>query len=244
MYEYRIAPIGAHKSLNKKTSWPRVRKVPWFWASLLLGLFLVAYIVKQANDLASSVPHGLSTLAATILPPPARIELDGPTIIRAVQAKFEVTTVSRTDTKPIPTGNYSDNDWFWQRMVEYERTHNVTMKVNAGFDFGNFNPSQITATHDTITVNLGSPKILGVVPVYAGITLVGERGNPLMRDPELDLQMLAKADEVFRTESCKSGIMKEAADSAEKQVGTFLQTFLRAAGDKRAIVVTSNSPTC
>lgn len=212
---------------------------------VLLSLFIVtAYIC--VTTIASTVPRALSGAVTAMTPSPTRVEVDRLAMVRALQDKLEVTTFTMRLETPATAGTYRPEDNAWQHLWEYSRTDLVPAEVNAGFDWGGFKPDQITATHETVTVDLGPPKILSIVIDHAGVKNVSEYvgigvGWP---DTTLESKILANAENAFRKDACTNGVLKAAALSAEKQVGTFLQTFLRAAGDTRAIVVTSHSPMC
>lgn len=240
------SPVNAVPQQAVFTRPTAIWRLSWFPVFLLLALLIVAYIVKQASDLAQTVPRALTSAAAALAPSPTVIEVDRIAMVRALQEKFEVTTFTMRLEKNIPAGSYRQEDNAWQHLWEYGRTDLVPADVNAGYDWGGFKPEQITATHETVTVDLGPPKIMSVVIDHKNVKNVSEYTGLGVGWPDITLesQILTKAEAAFRKDACTNGVLKAAALSAEKQVGAFLQVFLRAAGDKRTVKVVSQSPTC
>lgn len=241
------APVGAPHTQTAITRLSGIWKRSRFWIFVLLfTLFFVAYIAKQASDLAKTVPHALNGATTALVPSPTAIEVDRLAMVRALQEKFEVTTFTMRLETTASAGTYRPEDNMWQRLWEYGRTDVVPAYVNAGYDWGGFKPDQVAATRETVTVDLGPPKILNVSIIHAAERNVAEYIGPGVGWPDTMLQSKidANAEIAFRKDACTNGILKAAALSAEKQVGSFLQTFLRAAGDKRTIMVVSHSPTC
>ncbi|HWU24570.1 MAG TPA: DUF4230 domain-containing protein [Candidatus Paceibacterota bacterium] len=243
MFIYTPAPLGASitdaDTRRTTINWKR------YLFLVLLTLFLVvAYILVTVT--VSTVPRALSGAVAAVTPSPTTIEVDRLAMVRALQEKFEVTTFTMRLETTASAGTYRAEDNAWQHLWEYNRTDVVPANINAGYDWDGFKPEQVTATHEMVRVDLGPPKILSVVIDHAGVKNVSEYvgfgvGWP---DTTLESKILANAEIAFRKDACTNGILKAAALSAERQVGAFLQTFLRAAGDKRTVIVTSRSPTC
>ena len=131
-----------------------------------IGILSVAGVAGfVATSLVSKASAAVAETIAPALPPPERIEVSRQAMVKALEQKVEITSASMYLDKYVPGGVCGENAW--QRFM-YNNcvTMLVTAKVNAGFDWKAVTAQQITADHERVTVDLGSPKILDVVTIH------------------------------------------------------------------------------
>lgn len=189
-------------------------------------------------------PEVITETVKAVTPPPERIEVTRNVMVKALEDKLEITTFSMYLDAYVVAG-VCDGNW-WQNFA-YRNcvTMMVPGKINAGFDWETFGPSQITTSRDVVTVHLGRPIIHDVVIDHKRIEVLGqEDGAFVFSDKKLQTKALAQATVELRQKACRNDILKAAALSAEKRVGDNLRLFLQQAGDVRAVAIVYDIPDC
>jgi hypothetical protein len=209
-------------------------------AAALLGTFGWDYI----GGISSAAPRIITKTVEAVTPPPERTLVTRDVMVKALEGKLELVTASLPfDTHTI-AGTCDGN---WLQRLAYKNCVSLFIpgKVNAGFNWQQFGLASITTNTETITVNLGRPKIFDVVIDHEKIDVINqEDGWFVSQDNTLQTRALAKATRELKTKACHSGLLRFAAVEAEKRVGDNLRTLLHAAGDTRQVRITYMPPDC
>ena len=194
-----------------------------------------------------AAPRFITKTVEVLAPPPERVEISPIVLVNAMESKFDTITFSiKLKLDQVTAGRCDGNAWqdFWYRdCLKME----VPAEVSAGFGKEILDPSRITATTSTITVNLGTPVILRTGIFHARVKVLNpEDDGGMAVDPDKNLQAkaLAKAENRLRQAACEAGILKAAALSAEKEFGDLFRNVLKAAGDVRTVKIVYTIPKC
>lgn len=220
-----------------------MKKVFLFLAIIGAGIS-GAFLWDTIGGISSAVPQVITKTVAVVTPPPERTEVTRDVMVQALEGKLELVTASfKFDTYTI--AGTCDGNW-WQ---QFAYTNCVSLlipgKVNAGFNWQQFGPESITATTETVTVNLGTPRLFDVVIDHSKIEVLNqEDGAFVSQDKTLQTRALAQATHELRVKACQSNLLRFAALEAEKRVGDNLRTLLAEAGDIRQVRITHMPPAC
>ncbi len=211
----------------------------------LLGAGIVgAFAWNYVGGVTAAVPRIVTRTVEVVAPPPERIEVTRDVMVRSLEGKLELVTASLNfDTHTI--AGTCDGNW-WQQFA-YKNCVSLFIpgKVNAGFNWQQFGPESITTTPETVTVNLGTPRLFDVVIDHSNIEVLYQiDGTFVSQDRTLQTRALAQATRELRVKACQSNLLRFAALEAEKLVGDNLRILLSEAGDIRQVRITHMPPAC
>lgn len=219
-----------------------MKKLLLFLAAL--ALVVAAVVTNKLMDTASVVPEVIQETIEVMVPPePTTVTREA--IVKSIEEKMEVTTISLKLEAYVITGKCSEG-----AIKAFFTNDCLTMlvpgRVKAGFDWEGFTPDQVETTDDEVVVTISSFKIFDVIIDHSKIASLSYDDGLFVINPDMNLQGrgLAKAKLDLRKDACKNEILKLAALSAEKNLGDNLRTFLHAAGDVRMVRIISNIPVC
>lgn len=203
-----------------------------------------AFLWDMIGGISTAIPRVVTKTVEVVAPPPERTEVTRDVMVRALEGKLELVTASLPfDTHTV--AGTCDGNW-WQQFA-YKNCVSLLIpgKVNAGFNWQQFGSESITANAETVTINLGTPRLFDVVIDHSKIEVLNqEDGLFVSIDKTLQVRALAQATRELRVKACRSGLLRFAATEAEKRVGDNLRTLLHAAGDTRQVRITYMPPDC
>jgi hypothetical protein len=203
-----------------------------------------AFLWNMIGGIGTAIPRVVTQTVEVVAPPPERTEVTRDVMVRALEGKLELVTASFPFDTHIVAGT-CDGNW-WQQFA-YKNCVSLLIpgKVNAGFNWQQFGPESITTNAETVTVNLGAPRLFDVVIDHSKIEVLNqEDGAFVSQDRTLQVRALAQATRELRTKACQSDLLAFAALEAEKRVGDNLRTLLHEAGDTRQVRITHMPPVC
>jgi hypothetical protein len=181
------------------------------------------------------------------MPPPQKVEVSPVVLIQAMEEKFEVTTFSMNLLSDEVTSGICDGNW-WQDFAYRDCLKmQVPGKVNAGFGREILDQKRITATPDTLTIDLGTPTIHDVVLDPSRVKVLNpDDEEGYLTDPDKNLQAkgFVAAIAKLKVAACNANILQAAALSAEKHYGDLVRTVLKTAGDRRNVKFVYTVPKC
>ncbi|MBA2395110.1 MAG: DUF4230 domain-containing protein [Ktedonobacteraceae bacterium] len=181
--------------------------------------------------------------------PPAKISYPtGAIVVTGVQHMGKLQTISDTFQQIV---KYEDNggNWFTKLFNDPKKLFVVYGTVVAGVDLSTVTKGDVTIqrqdnTHVSIVLLLPAPQIFSstldqtktqVYDISSGLFSPFNQGL----DPNVENQVLAGAQGTLKTSACDANIMKQASDSAQVQ----LTSFLTALGFS-SVIVTFAPGTC
>lgn len=211
-----------------------------------VGLIGVGFLSGTDISLSPGIPKVVTKTVEVMAPPPEKVQVSKFVIVEAMEKKYQLTTASANLQTYLEAGR-CDGNW-WQDMAYRDCLKmDVPAKVNAGFGQNIIDEKRITATPETVTIDLGTPIIHDVVINHARIKVRNpddEGGFWSDADKNLQARALAKTETTFRRLACEAGIFQQASLSAEKQYGDHVRHILSLAGDTRTVHITYDVPTC
>lgn len=215
---------------------------------IFVSMLVAAFLYGQATSLANTATQAVTNTVSAVTAPPAKVEVSPVILIQVMEKKFETTTFSMNLTADDVKAGRCDGNWwqdFWWRDC---LKMTVPGTVNAGFGRSILDPSRITSTKDTVTLDLGEPIIYRQVYIdHSRVIVKNPDDTPgLLANANKNLQAegFALAEQKLRIAACQAGILRAASLSGENHYGELLRNNLRIAGDVRTVKVVSHVPSC
>lgn len=211
-----------------------------------VGLVGIGFFTGTDVSFMPDVPKVITRTVEVVAPPPETVQVSKYVIVQAMEETYQVTTASANLKTYVEAGRCNGN--WWQDMAYRDCLKmDVPAKVNAGFGQNIIDEERVSATDQSITIDLGTPVIHDVVINHGRITVRNpddDGGFWSDADKNLQARALARLAPTFQRMACEAGIFRQAALSAEKQYGDHLRHVLGLAGDTRTIQIIYTVPTC
>ena len=206
---------------------------------MLLGIVGVpaVFLSGMAVNFTPALPAALSA-------PPERIDVSRPSAILEVRSLGQLVSRSVELEKIIESGTWGGNPvqraWYKDHLLFIA---NGTVYI--GFDLKALPESSVVETDSTITVNLGSPKIL-FSRLDNTKSRVYQRDVGVFNSPDVHLESRTReeAEAAIVAAACHSGAFAQASEDGSRVVRTLLERVLLAAKVNKKIEVLSTVERC
>ncbi len=168
-------------------------------------------------------------LPAVLRAPPERIDVSRPSAILEVRSLGQLVSRSVEMEKIVESGTWGGN--FVQRPVYKDHMLFIANgTVLIGFDLEALPESSVVETDSTVTVNLGSPKIL-FSKIDNAKSKVYERDVGLFNSPDdhLESRTRAEAEAALIATACQNGDLQKGAQDGQRVVKNLLERVFKAA---------------
>jgi Protein of unknown function (DUF4230) len=196
-----------------------------------MGMMLgVGLLVGLKFSITPALPAALSA-------PPERIDVSRPSAILEVRSLGQLVSRSVEMEKIVESGTWGGNAlqraWYKDHMLFI-----ANGIVLIGFDLAALPESSVVETNSTVTVNLGSPKIL-FSKIDNTKSRVYERDVGLFnsQDDHLESKTRAEAEAALVATACKNGDLQKGAQDGQRVVKNLLERVFKAAKFNKEVQV-------